>query len=100
MSIDRVRVEVAFDFRADNPSAMKDLRDAASPLKSHYYRTSGGHVLRGESHELKPVEGAEHRFLAVRSPEQLLPQGVIHLPTLFIAHRFVSLQRNVGVTVR
>jgi hypothetical protein len=95
VSIDRVRVEVAFDFRADNPSALKDLRDAASPLKSHYYRTSAGHVLRGESHELKAVEGAEHRFVAVRSPEQLLPQGVLHLPTLFIAHRFVSLQVDV-----
>jgi len=95
VSIDRVRVEVAFDFRADNPSAVKDLRDAAQPLKSHYYRTTGGHVFRGESHELAPMEGAEHRFLAVRSPEQLLPQGVIHLPTVFVAHRFVSLQVDV-----
>ena len=40
------------------------------------------------------MEGAD-RFVAVRSPEQLLPQGVIHLPTLFIAHRFVSLQVDV-----
>lgn len=95
VSIDRVRVEVAFDFRADNPSAMKDLRDAASPLKSHYYRTVDGHVLRGESHELKPVEGSDHRFVAVRSPEQLLPEGVIAMPTLFVAHRFVGLQVDV-----
>lgn len=95
VSIDRVRVEVAFDFRADNPSGKKDLRDAAAPLRNHYYRTTAGHVIRGESHELKPVEGAEHRFVAVRAPEQLLPQGVIHLPTLFVAHRFVSLQVDV-----
>ena len=95
VSIDRVRVEVAFDFRADNPSAVKDLRDAASPLRSHYYRTVAGHVIRGESHELDPVEGAEHRFIAVRSPEQLLPQGVIRLPTLFVAHRFIGLQVDV-----
>jgi hypothetical protein len=96
VSIDRVRVEIAFDFRADNPSATKDLRDAASPLRRHYYRTSQGHVLRGESHELVPVEGSEHRFIAVRSPEQLLPQGVISLPTLFLAHRFIALQVNVS----
>ena len=32
VSIDRLRVEVAFDFRADNPSAVRGLRDAASPL--------------------------------------------------------------------
>lgn len=93
--IDRVRVEVAFDFRADNPSALKDLRDAAQPLRRHYYRTVKGHVFRGESHEFKPVEGSEHRFVAVRGPEQLLPQGVIHLPTLFVAHRFVGLQVDV-----
>ena len=41
----RTITEVAFDFRADNPSAIKDKREAASPLKSHYYRTVGGHVL-------------------------------------------------------
>lgn len=90
VSIDRVRVEVAFDFRADNPAAERDM---ATPLKSHYYRTVDGHVFRGESHEVAPAPGAaEPRFIAVRSPEQLLPQGVIQLPTLFVAHRFISLQ--------
>lgn len=93
--IDRLRVEVAFDFRADNPSAVKNLREAASPLKSHYFRSVEGHVLRGESHEVQPAVGASHRFLAVRSPQQLLPQGVINLPTLFIAHRFIGLQVDV-----
>lgn len=95
VSIDRVRVEVAFDFRADNPSVLKEKRDAASPLRSHYYRTTDGHVLRGESHELDPVDGSDDRFVAVRSPQQLLPQGIIHLPTLFVAHRFVALQVDV-----
>lgn len=92
--IDRLRVEIAFDFRADNPAAVKDLREAAKPLKNHYFRTVDGHVLRGESHEVEPAH-AGHRFLAVRSPQQLLPQGVIHMPTLFIAHRFIGLQVDV-----
>lgn len=96
VSIDRLRVEVAFDFRADNPSAVRDLREAASPLKRHYYRTVSGHVFRGESHQVEaPFGGAGARFLAVRSPEQLLPQGVIRLPTLFVAHRFIGLQVDV-----
>jgi len=96
VSIDRLRVEIAFDFRADNPSAVRDLRDAASPLKRHYYRTVDGHVFRGESHYVEaPLGGAEARFLAVRSPEQLLPQGVIKTPTLFVAHRFIGLQVDV-----
>ena len=95
VSIDRVRVEVAFDFRADNPGAAKDLRDAAKPLRSHYYRTTSGHVFRGESHEVASAQDASPRFIAVRSPEQLLPKGVMKLPTLFIAHRFIGLQVDV-----
>lgn len=94
--IDRLRVEVAFDFRADNPSGKRDLREAAAPLKSQYFRTVDGHVVRGESHPVETtLEGADARFLAVRSPEQILPQGVIRLPTVFVAHRFIGLQVDV-----
>jgi len=92
--IDRLRVEVAFDFRADNPAATRAGR-ASAPLKRHYFRTVEGHVLRGESHEVGSTPPGGHRFLAVRGPQQLLPHGVIHLPTLFIAHRFIGLQVDV-----
>lgn len=96
VNIDRLRVEVAFDFRADNPSAVRDKKEAASPLRRHYYRTVGGHVLRGESHQIDvPLGRTAARFLAVRSPQQLLPQGVIALPTVFVAHRFIGLQVDV-----
>lgn len=96
VSIDRLRVEVAFDFRADNPSAVRDLREAASPLRSHYFRSVSGHIVRGESHLVQSPFGAPvARFLAVKSPEQLLPQGVIRLPTMFMAHRFIALQVDV-----
>jgi hypothetical protein len=96
VSIDRLRVEVAFDFRADNPSARREKKEAAAPLRSHYFRTVGGHVMRGESHQVdNPLGGPATRFLAVRSPEQILPQGVIRLPTVFVAHRFVALQVDV-----
>lgn len=96
VSIDRLRVEVAFDFRADNPSAVRERREAAAPLRSHYFRTSSGHVLRGESHMVEtPLGGPAARFLAVRHPEQILPQGLIRLPTVFIAHRFIGLQADV-----
>ena len=95
VSIDRVRVEVAFDFRADNPAAVRDLRDAASPLRNQYFRTVEGHVFRGDSHQVVPTGGPAHRFLAVRSPQQLLPQGIIQLPTLFVSHGFIGLQVDV-----
>ncbi|MGB1655779.1 MAG: hypothetical protein ACPHO4_00425 [Longimicrobiales bacterium] len=94
--IDRLRVEVAFDFRADNPSAVREAREAAAPLKGQYFRTVTGHVFRGESHPVEmPLGAPEARFFAVRGPEQLLPQGVIRLPTLFVAHRFIGLQADV-----
>ncbi len=96
VTIDRLRVEVAFDFRADNPSAIREQREAAAPLRSHYYRTVSGHVVRGEAHVFYvPVGAPVARFLAVRAPEQLLPQGVIRLPTVFLAHRFIGLQADV-----
>lgn len=96
VSIDRLRVEVAFDFRADNPSAVRDKKEAAAPLRSHYFRTVDGHVFRGESHQVdNPFGGPAARFLAVRHPEQLLPQGVIALPTVFVAHKFIGLQVDV-----
>jgi hypothetical protein len=96
VSIDRLRVEVAFDFRADNPSATREQRAAASPLRQHYFRTVSGHVVRGESHLVEaPLGAPAARFLAVRNPEQLLPKGVIRLPTIFIAHRFIGLQADV-----
>ena len=69
---------------------------AASPLRSHYYRTVDGHVFRGESHEVEtPLGSPLPRFLAVRAPEQLLPQGVIRLPTVFVANRFIGLKVDV-----
>lgn len=95
VNIDRLRVEVAFDFRADNPSAVRDKKEAAAPLRSHYYRTVCGHVFRGESHQVASFGAPVARFLAVRSPEQLLPQGVIALPTVFVAHKFIGLQVDV-----
>ena len=96
VSIDRARVEIAFDFRADNPAALRDLVEAAPELKSHYYRTVEGHVFRGESHDVEPVNGPAHRYIAVKAPQQLLPQGVIHMPTLIVAHRFIGLQVAVA----
>ena len=96
VSIDRARVEVAFDFRADNPAASRDLVEAAPPLMTHYYRTVEGHVIRGESHEVEPADAPGHRYIAIKSPQQLLPQGVIHMPTLIVAHRFIGLQVAVA----
>ena len=69
---------------------------AVPPLTTHYYRTVEGRVIRGESHEVEPADTPAHRYIAIKSPQQLLPQGVIHMSTLIVAHRFIGLQVAVA----
>jgi hypothetical protein len=94
VGLDPARIDLAFDFRIQNPAAVKDLREAASPLREHFYRSAEGHVFRGLSHEV-PTTGAPCRFVAVRSPEQLTPQGALKHPTLFVSQRFIALHVEV-----
>jgi len=95
VTLDAERIELAFDFRIQNPAVVKDFRDAASPLREHFYRTNSGHVFRGRSHEV-PALGGEHTFFAVSMPEQLTPQGLVKLPTLFMSDLFIALHADVS----
>lgn len=97
VSLDPARVEVAFDFRLQNPTLIADFREGAGPLRDHYYRTLDGHLLRGRSHEI-PATAPEdtHRFMAISSPEQLTPNGVYPLPTLFVNRRYLALRVHAG----
>lgn len=93
VSLDPARVEVAFDFRLQNPTLVADFREGAGPLVDHHYRTVDGHLLRGRSHEVPPTEPEErHRFLAITSAEQLTPSGVYPLPTLFVNRRWLAIR--------
>ena len=92
VSLEPARIEAAFDFRMQNPTAVHDLRDAARPLRDHYYRTVAGHLLRGSSHEVPTGRADEERFVAVRSPEQLTPHGIFPLPTVIVNRRYIALR--------
>ena len=93
VTLDPARVELAFDFRLQNPTLVADLRDEAQPLRDHYYRTVDGHLFRGRSHEIPAtVTGDHHRFVAISSPEQLTPQGTYPLPTLFVNRTYLALR--------
>lgn len=97
VSLDPARIEVAFDFRLQNPTLIPDLREEAGPLRDHYYRTVDGHLLRGRSHEVPATAPEEkHRFVAISSPEQLSPRGVYPLPTLFVNRRYLALRARAG----
>jgi hypothetical protein len=97
VSLDPARVELAFDFRLQNPTLVSDLRDGAQPLRDHYYRTIDGHVLRGRSHEIPASAPADpHQFVAVSSPEQLTKHGILPLPTLFLNRSYLALRAQAG----
>lgn len=97
VSLDPARIEVAFDFRLQNPTLVPDLRAEAQPLFDHYYRTTEGHVVRGRSHEIPAaVPDDRHHFVAISSPEQMTPQGIYPLPTLFVNRAYLALRAQVA----
>lgn len=97
VSLDPARIEVAFDFRLQNPVLIPDFRLDAGPLSDHVYRTVDGHLLRGRSHEIPPTVPEDlHRFLAISSPEQITPTGVYPFPTLFVNRRYLTLRARVA----
>jgi hypothetical protein len=97
VSLDPARVELAFDFRLQNPTLVPDLRDGAEPLRDHYYRTVDGHLLRGRSHEIPASAPPDrHRFVAVSSPEQMTPHGIYPLPTLFVNRSYLALRAKAA----
>ena len=97
MSLDPARVEVAFDFRLQNPTLVPDFRSGAAPLRDHVYRTVDGHLLRGRSHEIPATLPEElHRFTAISSPEQITPEGVYPFPTLFVNRRYLALRAKAS----
>jgi hypothetical protein len=96
VNLDPARIEVAFDFRLQNPTLIAAFRDDAAPLYDHYYRTVAGHLLRGRSHEIPPTAPEElYRFATISSPEQITPGGVYPLPTLFVNRRYLALRARV-----
>ncbi len=93
VNLDPARIEVAFDFRLQNPIFMSTFRDSAEPLLDHYYRTVDGHVVRGRSHEVPATAPSGlHRFVTISSPEQVTPMGVYPLPTLFVNRKYLALR--------
>jgi len=97
VSLDPARVEVAFDFRLQNPTLVREFRDGALPLRDHYYRTVDGHVVRGRSHEIPAAAPADrHRFVAISSPEQITPQGIYPLPTIFVNRAYLALRAHAA----
>jgi len=97
VSLDPARIQVAFDFRLQNPMLVADFRAGAPPLVDHYYRTVDGHVLRGRSHEVPPTAPRDHpRFVTVTSAEQVTPTAVWPLPALALNRGYLALRAQAA----
>jgi hypothetical protein len=87
-------IEAAFDFRAQNPSALDSVKRRAGALRPHYLRTTAGHVIRGRSLGLGG-SGQGPRFVAVTEAEQLTAHGAQPLPTVILNRSFIALAVQV-----
>jgi hypothetical protein len=93
VSLDPARIQLAFDFRLQNPTLIPNVRDGAEPLQDHYCRTADGHLLHGRSHAIPATAPAEsQRFVTIASAEQITPRGVHPLPTLFVNREYLALR--------
>jgi hypothetical protein len=89
--LDPSGIDLAFDFRVDNPAALEALKRSAGPLRGYAMRTLGGHVLWGHSHEIRADRSQPNAFVAVRAPVQVAPGGDRVFPTLILNRRFLLL---------
>jgi hypothetical protein len=97
VALDPSRVEVAFDFRMNNPSGVEEFRIAKGPLRTHYVRTATGHVLVGGLADVMEDPGASHEhFVAFSKPVQITPRGQIPLPALAVNRRFLAVAMEVS----
>lgn len=91
MIIDRGEVELAFDFRLDNPSRMRKGDGSGEPRERHLFRTTGGHLLSAVPHRLPNKLMRDDPFLALTRPVQHTPTRDRPLPTLVVHRRFLTL---------
>ena len=97
VTLDPARIQVAFDFRLQNPTLVPQCRDGAPPLVDHAYRTVEGHLLRGRSHEIPATTPHdEDRFVAISSAEQVVPSGMFPFPTLVLNRGFIALRARAA----
>jgi hypothetical protein len=89
--LDPSGIDLAFDFRMENPAALEALKRTAGPLRSYAMRTLGGHVLKGHSHEIRADRSEPNAFVAVRGPVQIATGGDRAFPTLILNRRYLVL---------
>lgn len=89
--VDRADIELAFDFRLDNPSRLRFERSVATLDRRHLFRTTAGHLLTAVPHELPRKLHRDDDFLALRRPTQHTAAGDHTLPTMVFHRRQLTM---------
>ncbi|HLE85201.1 MAG TPA: hypothetical protein VJG13_12750 [Thermoanaerobaculia bacterium] len=88
--LDAGRVELAFDFRPENPSLQRP-RGGTPPGQRLLFRTRDGHVVTGMTSNLSAKLRRAESFIALTGVRQLLAGRSLALPTLVIHRSFLTM---------
>lgn len=89
--VDRHELELAFDFRLENPSRSKPAGGAEDAPERHLFRTVAGHVLSAFPHQLPAKLYRSDDFVGLTRPTQHSATADRPLPTLVVHRRFLSM---------
>lgn len=87
--LDAAHVEIACDFRPENPSLMREQKGEAG--KRLLFRSREGHVLSGVTANLSTRLRRAGAFIALTEVEQVLDGRTLALPTLLVHREFLTM---------
>lgn len=87
--LDRASIQLAFDFRGENPSVRRG-PEAERPGQRRRMRTSEGHVMEARAAALHAKLHRDFEFVALLDGVQRTPEGTLPLPTLIVSRGFLA----------
>ena len=92
--LDRASIQVAFDFRSDNPSVRRSSSENR-PGRRRSMRTTEGHVLEARAAALHAKLRRDFEFIALLDPVQRTPTETLPLPTLIMSRGYLAAEMAV-----
>ena len=93
--LDRREVELALDFRLENPSKTRPANVEPEAAERHLVRTVGGHILSAYPHHLPAKLHRADDFVALTRPTQHTATADRPLPTLVVHRGSISMAARV-----
>ena len=93
--LDRREIELALDFRLQNPSKTRPANAQPEAAELHLFRTVGGHILSAYPHHLPAKLHRADDFVALTRPTQHSATADRPLPTLVVHRGSISMAARV-----